>query len=52
MWAAERAAKRVYGVKSVTENIEVSLLVSFKRSDADIAQSATTVLYWNWAGTE
>ena len=48
MWAAEHAAKRVYGVKSVTRNLEISLPVSIKRSDSDIAQSATTVLIWNY----
>jgi len=48
MWAAERAAKRVYGVKSVTGNMKVILPVSIKRSDSDIAQSATNVLYWNF----
>ena len=47
-WAAERAAKRVYGVKSVTEEIKVSLPVSLKRTDEDIAQSATNVLNWNF----
>ena len=46
-WAAERAAKRVYGVKSVTEDIKVNPPVSLKRTDADIALSATNVLYWN-----
>jgi osmotically-inducible protein OsmY len=45
-WAAEWAAKRVYGVKAVTEEIKVTLPGSYKRADRDIAQSATYVLDW------
>jgi osmotically-inducible protein OsmY len=46
-WAADRAAKRVFGVKAVTEEITVTLAGSYKRADKDIAQSATQVLDWN-----
>ena len=46
-WAADRAAKRVYGVKAVTEEIKVTLAGSYKRPDKDIAQSATNILGWN-----
>ena len=46
-WAADRAAKRVYGVKAVTEEIKVTLAGSYKRADKDIAQSATNILDWN-----
>jgi osmotically-inducible protein OsmY len=46
-WAADRAAKRVSGVKSVAEEIKVTLAGSYKRADKDIAQSATDVLGWN-----
>ena len=46
-WAAERAAKRVSGVKAVAEEIKVTLAGSYKRPDKDIAQSATKVLDWN-----
>jgi len=46
-WAAERAAKRVSGVKEVAEEIKVTLARSYKRPDKDIAQSATKVLEWN-----
>ena len=46
-WAADRAAKRVFGVKAVTEEIKVTLARSYKRTDEDIAQSATKVLHWN-----
>jgi osmotically-inducible protein OsmY len=46
-WAADRAAKRVYGVKAVVEEIKVTLASSYKRADKDIAKSATNVLDWN-----
>jgi osmotically-inducible protein OsmY len=46
-WAADRAAKRVFGVKAVTEEIKVTLAGSYKRADKDIAKSATDVLDWN-----
>jgi len=46
-WAADRAAKRVFGVKAVAEEIKVTLAGSYKRTDKDIAQSATKVLDWN-----
>jgi len=46
-WAADRAAKRVFGVKAVTEEIKVTLAGSYRRADKDIAQSATKVLDWN-----
>jgi osmotically-inducible protein OsmY len=47
-WAADRAAKRVFGVKAVTEEIKVTLPGSYKRADKDIAQAATKVLDWNY----
>ena len=40
--AAERAAKRVHGVRAVANDIEVRLLLD--RTDADIAQDATRAL--------
>jgi len=52
-WAADRAAKRVFGVKAVTEEIKVTLAGSYKRADKEIAQLATNVLYWNlWVPSE
>jgi osmotically-inducible protein OsmY len=47
-WAAERAAKRVYGVKAVVEEIKVSLPSVYRRSDEDIAKSASNTLGWNF----
>jgi osmotically-inducible protein OsmY len=46
-WAADRAVKRVFGVKAVTEEIKVTLAGPYKRADNDIAESATKVLDWN-----
>ena len=46
-WAADRAAKRVFGVKAVTEEIKVTPAGSYKRADKDIAEAATKVLDWN-----
>ncbi len=46
-WAAGRAAKRVFGVKAVIEEIKVKLTSYYKRADKDIAQSATNILDWN-----
>ncbi len=46
-WAAERAARRVSGVKGVAEDIKVSLSGSYKRTDEDIVGSATNALNWN-----
>jgi osmotically-inducible protein OsmY len=46
-WAADRAARRVAGVKGVTEEIKVTLAASHKRTDQDMAESATRVLGWN-----
>ena len=47
-WAAERAAKRVSGVKAVAEEITVKLPDPYRRADADIARSATNVLEWHF----
>jgi osmotically-inducible protein OsmY len=45
--AAEEAAKRVYGVRAVANDIEVHLAGSMARTDADIARAARNVLDWN-----
>ncbi len=46
-WAIDRAVRRVSGVKAVAEEIKVTLPVSYKRPDEDIARSATNTLNWN-----
>jgi osmotically-inducible protein OsmY len=43
---AERAAQRVYGVKALAVEMDVTLPGTSKRRDADIAQSANDVLRW------
>lgn len=43
---AERAAKRVYAVRAVANDIDV-LLAAGERSDTDIATAALDVLRWN-----
>ena len=46
-WGAERATLRVSGVKAVANDIEVKLSTDNRRSDADIAATATELLEWN-----
>lgn len=45
--AAERAAKGVYGVKAVADDIEVNFKMGRGKSDTEIAQSAVNALKWN-----
>lgn len=45
--AAEQAAKRVYGVKAVADEIAVRLPSAGERSDTDIARAAVDALVWN-----
>jgi len=45
--AAERAARRVEGVKAVANDIEVKLPTAAIRSDADIAAAAVNALRWD-----
>ncbi len=44
---AERAAKRVQGVRAVAEDIEVKLPTQIKRTDEGIAEQAARMLTWN-----
>ncbi|MGN6136791.1 MAG: BON domain-containing protein [Aureliella sp.] len=46
-YAAERAAKRVYGVKAVADELDVKLPSSNRRSDEDIAASCVAALKYN-----
>lgn len=45
--AAEAAASRVKGVKAVAEEIEVNLMPSMTRTDAEIAAAALESLSWD-----
>lgn len=46
---AERAAKRVAGVKAVAEEIQVGVSPDYKRSDTEIAAAILVALKWNTA---
>ena len=46
--AAERAVKRVSGVKAVAEEIKVTLLGTYRRADEDIARAAANILDWDY----
>jgi osmotically-inducible protein OsmY len=46
-WAAEDATKRVYGVRTVAQDLTVKVLTDHKRSDSDIAVAAQTALKWD-----
>ena len=45
-WNAERAAQRVAGVRALAVEMDVKLLGSSQRNDADIARSAESSLQW------
>lgn len=45
--AAEKAAKRVSGVKAVAEDIEVKYGDAYKKTDKEIAKAAVNALQWN-----
>ena len=46
-WAAERAVKRLPGVKALAVELEVKLPGDSKRTDADIARAAESALKWD-----
>jgi osmotically-inducible protein OsmY len=46
-WAAERAAKRVAGVKALALELQVKLPGSGERTDADIVRAAENALAWD-----
>jgi osmotically-inducible protein OsmY len=46
-WAAVNAAKRVFGVRAVTDEMKVELPSQHVRNDADIAKAALNALDWN-----
>ena len=47
--SAERAAKRIAGVRAVANDIEVQPIGSMKRTDTDIAQAVLRALEWDIA---
>ncbi len=46
-WEAERAAKRVLGVRGIVEKIQVKPVASSKGSDSDIAAAGARALEWD-----
>jgi len=46
-WAAEKAVKRLTGVKALAEELKVKLPGDSARTDADIARAAENALEWN-----
>jgi osmotically-inducible protein OsmY len=46
-WAAEKAVKRLPGVKALAVEIEVKLPGSSERNDTDVARAAENALEWN-----
>ncbi|MGM9488275.1 BON domain-containing protein [Ideonella sp. YS5] len=48
-WAAERALRRVRGVKALALELDVRLSPDHQRSDTDIALAAESALKWNSA---
>jgi len=47
--AAEKAAKRVSGVKAVAEDIQIGVSPAYSKTDAEIAEAALTALKWHTA---
>lgn len=50
--SAEKAARRVAGVKAVAEDIEVKYVASLVRNDTEIAQAVMNALKWHSAVNE
>jgi osmotically-inducible protein OsmY len=46
-YAAERAVKRIAGVRGIAEEMRVELPQAHRRTDADIAAAAVNALAWN-----
>jgi osmotically-inducible protein OsmY len=46
-WAAEDATKRVFGVRTVAQDLTVKILGDHKRTDTDLAVAVQAALKWN-----
>ena len=46
-WAAEDATKRVFGVRTVAQDLTVKILSDHKRTDSDIAAAVQSALKWD-----
>ena len=45
--SAERAAKKVNGVKAIAEDIQIGVSPSFRKSDTEIAEAVVNALKWD-----
>jgi osmotically-inducible protein OsmY len=45
--AAEKAAKRVAGVKAIAEDIQIGVSPAYKKTDAEIAEAVLNALKWH-----
>jgi osmotically-inducible protein OsmY len=50
--SAEKAAKRVSGVKAVAEDIQVGISPAYRKTDTEIAEAVVNALKWNSAVEE
>ena len=46
-WTAEKAAKKVAGVRVIAEDIQVGLSPDYRKTDAEIGQAILNSLQWN-----
>lgn len=46
-WAAEGATKRVFGVRTIAQDLKVKVLNDHKQSDGDIAAAVLSALKWD-----
>jgi osmotically-inducible protein OsmY len=46
-WAAEEATKRVFGVRTVAQDLVVKVLTEHKRTDSEIAMAVQSALMWD-----
>ncbi|HZK63578.1 MAG TPA: BON domain-containing protein, partial [Puia sp.] len=46
-WTAEKAAKKVAGVRVISEDIQVGLSPDYRKTDAEIGQAILDSLKWN-----
>jgi osmotically-inducible protein OsmY len=47
MWAADDATKRVFGVRTVAQDLDVKILGEHARTDSDIASAVLHALKWD-----
>jgi osmotically-inducible protein OsmY len=50
--AAEKAAKKVFGVRAIAEDIQIGVSPSYRKSDTEIAESVVNAIKWHSAVPE